>query len=171
MLKHHKTIKTLPLHNWREASKDVRFCRVGFDEFVGDYHETKNPGGNTRAKKDDYEAFELLQEDYVSFFGLGEDALELNRLQKLLAIAQVNAMTSLIYHNDVARYEHEIKELLDKIKQRSDTDVEQSLIDVEIWLGREIDPYKTTVFKFNTIIKRFEKHCADQRKAYEKSKK
>lgn len=158
MLKHHKTIKTLPLHNWRESSNDVRWCRVGFDDLEE----------NTRAKKEDYQAHEALQEDYVFYFGMSDETLQLHRLQKKLSIARIDAMTSLIYMNEVYRIEHLIQELLSGIKTRSMNDIEESLIDVEIWLGREIDPYKTTVFKYNTIIKRFEKHCADQRKALEK---
>tara|TARA_R110000772_G_scaffold107325_3_gene209650 strand:- start:674 stop:1189 length:516 start_codon:yes stop_codon:yes gene_type:complete len=169
MLRHHKSIKTLPLHNWREVHTDVRWCRFGFDEFIGD-NSKKNPKGNTKPSKDDHAAYLLLQEDYVSHFGLSSDTLRLNRLETQLAIHRVNAMTSRIHQNEVNRIEAEIKDLINEIKQKTSIDIEQSLIDVEIWLGREIDPYRTTVFKFNTIIKRFEKHCADQNAAYEKSK-
>ena len=170
MLKHHKTIKTLPLHNWRELTNDVRWSRVGFDDLNGNQDES-NPDGNELAIIDDHLACEALQEDYVAFFGLHEEVLDLNRLQKELIIARVDALTNPIYQNEVVRLEYEITELLNGVTKQSVSNLEQSLIDVEIWLGREIDPFTVSVYKFNMIIKRFEKHCADQRKAYEKSKK
>lgn len=167
MLKHHKSVKTLPLHNWREIGNDVRWSRVGFDDLNGEKDEN-NPDGNELATVEDFVALELLQEDYVASFSINEDTLDLHRLHNSLLIAKIEALTNPIYQNEVVRLEHEIKELLTKATKQSVDNLDQSLIDVEIWLKREIDPYKVTVYKFNMIIKQFEKHCKAQQKALEK---
>ena len=170
MLKHHKTIKTLPLHNWREIGNDVRWARVGFDIYNGDRDEG-NPEGNELAVIEDFLAHEALQEDYINSFGFHETVLDLNRLQNELLIAKIEALVSLIYQNEVVRLEYEIKELLDQASKKSVDNLDQSLIDIERWLGREIDPCKVTVYKFNMIAQGFEKYCKAQQKAYEKTKK
>lgn len=170
MLKHHKTIKTLPLHNWREIGNDVRWSRVGFDDLNGEKDEN-NPEGNEKATVKDFEAQEKLQEDYVSHFGINDDVLDLHRLHNSLLVAKIEALTNPIYQNEVVRLEYEIKELLTKATKQSISNLDQSLIDVEIWLKREIDPYKVTVYKFNLIIKQFETHCKAQQKALEKHRK
>jgi hypothetical protein len=170
MLKHHKSIKTLPLHNFRELINDARWSRVGFDELNGNVEES-NPGGNALLAPEDLLARETLQEDYVVCFGINKDTLELNDLQNQLLIARIEALTNPIYQNEVAILEHELFEFLEGLTKQNVSNIEQSLIDVEIWLGREIDPYTISTYKFNMVLKRFEKHCKDQRKAYEKRKK
>lgn len=169
-LRRHNTIKTLPYHNWRECSNDIRWVRFGFDDIIGDYHEKKNPNGNVRARKEDYRAFEALQEEYVLEFGMSEESLELHNLQKELLIASIEALTEPIYINDVYRIEHEIKQFYEDLKNTKQSSIDEQLIDVEIWLKREIDLRVVSVHKLNTILKRFEKYCKDQKAAIENHK-
>lgn len=169
-LKRYNTIKTIPYHNWREATNDIRWVRIGFDEYAGDFHEKKNPDGNVQAQKEDYKAFEILQEEFVSHFGMNDTVLELHNLQKEFWMASINALFDPIYQNDVWRLQHEIEELMSESAEKVTSDIDSQLIHVERWLGREVNLRVTSVFKLAKIQKEFEKYCKEQKALIEKHK-
>lgn len=170
-IRRHKSIKTIPYHNWKEAASDIRWVRVDFDEYTGDYHKKKNPEGNVRARKEDYEAFESLREEDIELFGMNDDILELHNLQKDLLISSIEALADPIFQNDVFRIQHEIEEFKSNLINKNVRSIDEALIDVEIWMKREIDLRMTSVFKLKNILKAFEGYCRNQKALIEKHKK
>lgn len=137
--KYYKSIDELPLINWIK-------CTEGNVEFV----RTQNP--QNPAQVADFEAWELIYDDYIKRFGLSD------LYKRLLEVQRKKALLECEYTLKRERFkltlinleEQKLNEMMNNAGEGMD--IQTTLIHLSKWLGYHLDENNiTTLFYFNTL--------------------
>ncbi|MFT5450525.1 MAG: hypothetical protein ACI9N9_000002 [Enterobacterales bacterium] len=162
---YYKSIKDIPQWNWANCASqsDLRYCRVDFNpdgEGVEDEGEQDNA------------TYELIRDQYVSYFGLNPDAIKLSNLQNELISRKLELMITgkAVIQNYINRLEFELSEMLEDTTTVSDKDIDKNWLNVISKTNFPLDTRLVSAYSYRLIIENHNEEIKRQNAAIKKQK-
>lgn len=148
-MRYYIEISKFPLINWRDC-------------LGGDKSRTRIDSEKGTADEDE-SAWEVLHDQYIAKYGVGDDQSKLFELREELAYAQLNYVIdgNTFLLNNINRLESDILEIL---KRPVEGSMDDCIIYLSKWLGYHFDQEKRTVTQFHDAMGLYKKEAEEMRK-------